>query len=339
MKCLRVLGCLALALAVAGVPACQRGPSRPRVAFVTNNPDPFWSIAEAGTKKAAAEENVEVLFRKPPSGEAAQQKEIIDTVLNQGVQAIAVSVIDPKNQHDYLDEIAARVPLVTQDNDAPTTRRLCYIGTDNYEAGKAAGRLVKEALPGGGTVAIFVGQLEPLNARQRKQGVLDELAGQKDATGDTYGKYRLAGVYTDQPEGATKCKENAVDVITRLQGEKDVCMVGLWAYNPPAILSAVKDRGREGRIKIVGFDENPTTLEGITDGSIHGTVVQQPYLFGYEAVKLMARLSRGDRSALPADGLRYVPHRVITREGGTDRVPVATFRKELDEMLHGKGGR
>jgi ribose transport system substrate-binding protein len=339
MKCLRVLGCLALALAVAGVPACQRGPSRPRVAFVTNNPDPFWSIAEAGTKKAAAEENVEVLFRKPPSGEGAQQKEIIDTVLNQGVQAIAVSVIDPKNQHDYLDEIAAKVPLITQDNDAPTTQRLCYIGTDNYEAGKAAGRLVKEALPGGGTVAIFVGQLEPLNARQRKQGVLDELAGKKDATGDTYGKYRLAGVYTDQPEGATKCKENAVDVITRLQGEKDVCMVGLWAYNPPAILSAVKDRGREGKIKIVGFDENPTTLEGIADGSIHGTVVQQPYLFGYEAVKLMARLARGDRSTLPADGLRYVPHRVITREGGKDRVPVATFRKELDEILHGKGGR
>src|SRR5262249_41818462 len=161
----------------------------------------------------------------------------------------------------------------------------------------------------------------------------------KDAGGETYGRYRLAGVYTDQPEGATKCKENAVDVITKLQDEKNVCMVGLWAYNPPAILSAVKDKGREGKIPIVRFHENPTTLQGIADGSIHGTVVQQPYLFGYEAVKLMARLARGDRSPLPADGVRYVPHRIITREGGKDRVPVATFRKELDEMLHGKGGQ
>ena len=153
-----------------------------------------------------------------------------------------------------------------------------------------------------------------------------------------YGKYELVGTYYDETN-ERKAKDNAADVLTKLGDEPNLCMVGLWAYNPPAILSAVKDRGREGKIKIVGFDENPTTLEGIADGSIHGTVVQQPYLFGYEAVKLMARLNRGDRSALPADGLRYVPHRVITREGGKDRVPVATFRKELDEMLHGKGGQ
>ena len=74
--------------------------------------------------------------------------------------------------------------LITQDNDAPRTRRKLYLGTDNYEAGKAVGKLVKEAMPEGGTIAIFVGQPDPINAKERRQGVLDELAGKKDAKGD-----------------------------------------------------------------------------------------------------------------------------------------------------------
>ena len=73
-----------------------------------------------------------------------------------------MSVINPKDQSGYLDEVANKVPLICQDNDAPQTKRLAYIGTDNYKAGRAAGRLVKEALgDAGGTVVIFVGSLEP----------------------------------------------------------------------------------------------------------------------------------------------------------------------------------
>jgi ribose transport system substrate-binding protein len=333
MKFLRASGWLAAALTAAGLPACNRanGPdaARPRVAFVSNNPEAFWTIAEHGTKKAAGEENVEVLFRKPAQGDASVQKEVIDQVMGQGIKALAVSVIDPKNQAPYLNEIAERVPLITQDNDAPNTKRLCYIGTDNYEAGKAVGQLIKEALPDGGVIAIFVGQLEPLNARQRRQGVLDELAGAKDVDpeGKTFGKYRLHRTYTDQPEGGQRCKENAVDAVTALQNEKAVCFVGLWEYNPPNILSALADKGKLGQVKVVGFDENPATLQGVADGHVTGTVVQQPFLFGYESVRLMAALARGDKSKLPPGGVRHVPHKVITRAN------VAEFRDELDRML------
>ncbi|HZY86946.1 MAG TPA: substrate-binding domain-containing protein [Gemmataceae bacterium] len=335
MNPLRACATLLAALAVAGLSGCQKGgPAKTKVAFVSNNPESFWTIAEAGTRKAAAEEDVEVLFRKPEQGDAAVQKEKIDEVLNRGIKALAVSVIAPTDQRAYLDEVAAKVPLITQDNDAPDTKRLCYIGTDNYEAGKGVGKLVKEMMPDGGVIAIFVGDLVPLNAQQRRQGVLDELAGAKDAKGDTYGKFTLHKTYTDQPEGPQKAKENAVNAITELQNEKrPVCFIGLWAYNPPAILAAVKDKKKEGRIKIVGFDEDPATLQGIADGHVYATVVQQPFLFGYESVKLMARLARGDRSTLPKDGVRYVPHRVITKEGGKDRMPVADFRKELDQLL------
>jgi ribose transport system substrate-binding protein len=343
MKSLRLLGWLAAGLLLIVTTGCQQGPARTKVAFVTNNPETFWNIAEKGCAKGANEFGVEVVFRKPDSGDASRQTEIIDNLLNQDIKALAVSVINPQGQSAHLKEIASRVSLITQDNDAPDSGRLCYIGTNNYKAGRAVGQLVKEALPNGGVLAIFVGQTEPLNARQRRQGMLDELAGNpepKDINnfedgkdGEMYGKYRLHRTYTDQPIGSQKATENASDALTDLAGEKNLCFIGLWAYNPPAILSAVKDKDKLGQVKIVGLDENEATLQGIIDGHIHGTVVQNPFEFGYQAVRFMASLAKGDRSLLPKDGILYVPHRVITKEGGKDRIPAAKFQKELNELL------
>jgi len=166
-----------------------KGKSKPpggtpiKVGFVSNNAEDFWSIAEAGTIKAANDFGVEVLFRRPQSGTAADQQIIIKDLLTQGVQAIAISVNAPEDQLDLLNEVADKIPLITQDNDAPKSRRRCYVGTDNYTAGREVGKLVKEAMPGGGTIGIFVGKPDPINARERRQGVLDELAGAKDARG------------------------------------------------------------------------------------------------------------------------------------------------------------
>src|ERR1700730_7386486 len=234
-----------VALAIVGVavlltPACRQSagtPVKTRVAFISNNADPFWTIAEAGANKAASELDVVLFFRRPLTGTAAEQKAIIEDVLVRRVQAIAISVNDPVNQRDFLDRIAERVALITQDNDAPESKRLCYIGTNNYRAGRDAGKLVKEAMPDGGTIAIFVGKPDPLNARERRQGVLDELADEKDAKGQTkYGKYTLLNTFYDYVD-QKKAKDNAADALTQLRDQSNVCLVGLWAYNPRAILS------------------------------------------------------------------------------------------------------
>lgn len=309
----------------------------PQVAFVTNNPDPFWSIVEAGCRKAEKETGVTVVFRKPVSGDPAAQQEVIESLVNRKIKAIAVSVSDPKNQTAYLNEVAAKVPLLAVDNDAPNSKRLCYIGTDNYVAGRAAGKLVKSAIPQGGTVALFVGLTESLNAHQRCQGVLDELA-DAPKPADTnklpalptrsaqYGKYKLLKVFTDQPEGQTKSVQNAADALLQMRNEANICLVGLWAYNPPAILTAVKDAEKLGKVKIVGFDENPVTLKGIEDGYIHATVVQDPFNFGYESVKAMAELAKGGQYT--GAKMRAVPHRVVTKGGGAGSITVAEYREQ-----------
>jgi ribose transport system substrate-binding protein len=348
MKPLRALAWLSAVLALPLLLGCPSSSGKPKVAFVSNNPETFWDIAEKGCRKAERELEqegtpYEVVFRKPDAGDPARQTEIIDNLMNQNIKALAVSVINPSGQHDHLKEVAAKVPLITQDNDAPDTGRLCYIGTNNYKAGRAVGQLIKEAMPDGGTLAVFVGQTEPLNARQRRQGLLDELAGKREPVdindmeyspdGRRYGKYRLHKTYTDQPVGAQRATQNATDALTELKREKNLCLIGLWAYNPPAILTAVRDKDLLGKVKIVGFDENDATLQGVADGHIYGTVVQNPFEFGYKAVRLMAQLARGDKSGLPKDGILYEPHRVITKEGGKGRIPVEKFRKDLKAIL------
>lgn len=324
-----------------------RGSGKTKVAFVSNNAESFWSIARVGAEKAAAESDVQLLFQMPDDTDQAKQKEKVDQVLRQGIKGIAISVIDPEKQDNYLKSISKRVTLLTQDNDAPNCGRTCYIGTDNYQAGRAAGALVKQAMPEGGMVAIFVGDLAALNARQRRQGVADELAGKKDAPttdGSKLGKYTLFKTYLDAPRGKEQAKINAVQALNddRLKKETNLCMVGLWAYNPPQIYSAVKDAGKLGKVKIVGFDEDTLTLKGIKEGHIHGTIVQQPYEFGYRSVKLLAQLAKGDKSGVPADGIMYVPHLAVTAEGKevktadgtkTEGRPVEAFQKELNKLL------
>lgn len=306
---------------------------KPKVAFVSNNPAEFWTICEAGARKAAEEEDVDLQFKRPQDGTAATQIQIIEDLLVNKTQAISVSVISPDNQIGFLDGVAARIPLLCVDNDASKSKRRAYLGTANIKAGRSVGELIKKALPNGGKIALFVGQLDPVNARERRQGVLDVLEGveskglRESPDGKKYGAYQLLGTFTDNVD-KNKAKDNAADVLTKNQGAMDLGLVGLWAYNAPAILSAVTDANRVGKVKIVGFDEDNETLEGIKTGAIEGTIVQNPYEFGFQSVKMMADLIRKPESVkIPADGIMDIPHKVLTKDN------VQAFQTELKKLL------
>lgn len=225
---------------------------RTTVAYVTNGIDPFWTIAAAGAKAAAREFDMNVLLRFPPKG-VADQKAMIEALLVQkDVSGAAISPIDPSNQQELLNKFGEQKHYITHDSDAPETNRLAYIGMDNYDAGRMAGQLVREALPAGGTVMIFVGRLGQLNAEQRRQGVIDELldrpkdSTRRDPPGEVIKgeKYTIVGTRTDNFDKA-KAKQNAQDAISKYPDLG--CMVGLFAYNPPLCLQAIKAAGREVR--------------------------------------------------------------------------------------------
>jgi len=310
----------ATAIAVAIVVGCSKPSEKSDFAYVTNGVDPFWDLCAAGVRIAEKEFGVKCEVHMPTKG-VVDQKRILEAMVAKGVKGIAVSPVDPDNQTGHLNEIAQVTKLITHDADAPESDRLVYIGTDNYKAGRALGQLVKEAIPDGGEVMIFVGRLEQLNARQRRQGVIDELLNRghqtlgqvkfdevaKEFKGD---KYTVLDTRTDNFDKA-KAKANAEDAITKYKNL--ACMVGLFAYNPPACIDAIREAGKLDQIKVCGFDEQESFLQAIKDGHAHGTISQQPWNYGYNSVKLLKSIMDGDTSAIPANRFIDVGYKVITK--------------------------
>jgi ribose transport system substrate-binding protein len=286
-----------------------------KLAFVSNNAATFWTIARAGCQDAEKElGNVQVDFRIPSTGSAAEQQQILDDLLAKGVDGIAVSPIDPVNQMAILNKVAGQCLLICHDSDAPDSKRVCYIGTDNVAAGVEAGKLIKQVLPNGGKIMVFVGRMDAQNAKERFAGIKQELQGSK---------VEIIDVRTDDTD-TVRAQKNAEDTLVKYP---DVaCLVGLWNYNGPAILNAVRSSGQAGKVKIVCFDENAETLEGVASGDIYGTVVQQPYEFGKQAILRMSRYLRGDKEAL-AGGKQIIPTRDVTKGD------VADFQAKLKSIL------
>jgi ribose transport system substrate-binding protein len=302
------------------------GSAQQSVAFITNQIADFWKIAEAGCNDAEKDFGINVEVRMPSQATAVEQKRIVEDLLTSGVQAIAISPIDADNQVDWINSIAASVPLITHDSDAPASDRLMYIGMDNYAAGRACGELVKQALPDGGQIMLFIGRLEQDNSKFRRQGVIDALL-ERDRDMNYYrdranawdpaddeiqgNNYTVLGTITDQgkPEVAQAKAEDSLNTYPDIKA-----MVGLFEYNPPACYQALDKAGKLGKVKLIGFDENDVTLQAIKDGTCAGTVVQNPYMYGYESVRVLKDILDGKDDAVPASQYLDIPPRTITSE-------------------------
>jgi len=276
---------------------------KPTMAFVVNGASDFWKAAEAGVKKAQAElpdYNMELKY--PEQSSAAIQQRLMDDLVAAGVKAIMVSAVDPATSTDALNRIADQIPLFTTDSDAPQSKRVAYIGSSNVDAGKQAAEIAKKALPDGAKCMGFVGLLGADNAKERIQGMKDGLAGTKIELVD------VRGDDIDQ----TRARKNVEDALV---ANPDVnCMVGFYSYNTPRIYEALRDAGKLGQITVIGFDDDPITLGGVKEGNIAGTVVQQPFEWAYQGMKLMAAYLKGDKSGIPANGLIIVPTKVVDKD-------------------------
>ncbi len=274
-----------------------------KLAFVTNNASDFWTIARKGVEKAQGEfSDISVEFKIPSEGTAADQKRVLDDLVATGIDGMAISPVDPTNQTEHINELAKKTLIVTQDSDAPNSSRSLYVGTNNVDAGKQAGKLIKEALPNGGKIILFVGKSDAQNAKERADGIKEALEGSNVEIIDTR---------TDDTDRA-RAKANAADALVKYP---DVAgLVGLWSYNGPAILNAVKDADKVGKVKIICFDEEDETLAGVKDGAIYGTVVQQPFEFGYQAIKYMRQILNNDKTGLPESKQIFVSTLEIKKE-------------------------
>ncbi|HTB41493.1 MAG TPA: sugar-binding protein [Reyranella sp.] len=272
------------------------------LAFVVNGASDFWKAAEAGVRKAQGElPNYTLVFKYPEQSSAAIQTRMMDDLVAAGVAGIMVSAVDPKTMGDALNRVGGQVALFTTDSDAPNSKRVAYIGSSNVDAGKQAGQLMLKAMPNGGKCMGFVGLPGADNARERIDGVKETIKGSK---------IELVDVRADDID-QTRAKRNVEDTIT---AHPEInCMVGFYSYNTPRIYEALKEAGKLGKVTIIGFDEDAITLGGVKEGTIVGTVVQQPYEWGYQGMKDMAKYLEGDKSFIPANHLIIIPTQIIDK--------------------------
>ena len=286
--------------------SCNKKPKaendKPTFAFVINQSARFWDIAHAGCQKAAEEEDVYVDYQVPGQGSAAQQKQIVETLIAKGCAGLAISPLNPESFGRLLDEASNYMPVICQDSDAPNSKRSCYIGTDNVAAGRVAGQQMKNVLPQeGGKVAVFVGKLDVANARERHQGVAEAL---------TDSNCEIVEVFTDQTDRSV-AQANVRAALAKYPDLKGI--IGLWNYNAPSAIMVLKDYPNHD-IKVVGFDEDIETLEAIRRGDMVCSVAQNPYEFGYQSIKMLAKLHRSEPVDIPENKLIYIPVRVINKD-------------------------
>jgi ribose transport system substrate-binding protein len=248
-----------------------------RFAFVTNNTSAFWNIAVKGIKKAEQDFGFKAEPFRPIKGELAEQQRFLEDILVLGFDGVAISPLNPDSMTPLLDRVAAKMPVITHDSDAPRAKRRAYVGTNNVEAGKAAGAAALEALGGkrAGKVALFVGRMDMQNAIERKQGIEEAFKG----TG-----LEILPVFLDYADRA-KAKKNVEDALARYP---DLALtIGVWSYNGPCLAGAIRESARTTKPAAVAFDEDEETLKAVEDGIIYATIVQKPFEFGYQSMRLL----------------------------------------------------
>ncbi len=257
-----------------------------RFAFVTNNSSKFWNVAEKGLRKAEKDFGIQVQIFRPLKGDVADQQRFLEDILVQHFDGVAISPINPDGMTAVLDHVAEKIPVVCHDSDAAKSKRKSYVGTNNVEAGRAAGNAALDALKRAnisqGKVAIFVGRIDMQNAIERRQGVSEVL-------GKVSG-LEILPVFLDNTD-RTKAKKNVEDALARYPDL--VLTIGLWSYNGPCLAGAIRESTRAQKPLIVAFDEEEETLKAIDEGLIYATVVQKPFEFGYQSMKLLRDVKQG----------------------------------------------
>jgi ribose transport system substrate-binding protein len=297
----------------ASAPAASTGAYR--FAFVTNNSSDFWNIAEKGLRKAEKDFGVKVDMFRPLKGEIADQQRFLEDIMVQNFDGVAISPINPDAMTGTFDKVVAKMPLVCDDSDAPKSKRNVYVGTNNIQAGRAAGAAAIDALKaaniGKGKIAIFVGRIDMQNAIERKQGV-DETLGKLPG-------FEILPVYLDKTDRAL-AKKNVEDALARYPDL--ALLMGLWSYNGPCMAGAVRASSRKDKPVMIAFDEEEETLKAVQDGAIFATIVQRPFQFGYQSVKALKDLKDG----------KTVPPVVDTGILTVNKDNVTQFWNELREL-------
>jgi ribose transport system substrate-binding protein len=255
------------------------------IAYVTKALNNIIDVpAKVGAEKAAQELGVDVIWAGPVQTDAAKQVEVVEGLIQRGVDAIAISAIDPNALKSVIDQaVNAGIKVITWDSDSPQSKRAFYYGTDNYKGGYQAGKLLAKYMGNKGTVAILTGVPGSLNLEERIRGF-------KDAIKGTQMVVKTVLPCDDDVNKAVEVVESYTRANPDLGGW---FFVGGWPLiAPKEALGFLEDfKG-----KIVSFDTLPSELDFVKAGVVDGLIGQRFYAMGYDGVKFLVDMIRNGKT-------------------------------------------
>ncbi|WP_163151701.1 sugar-binding protein [Anoxybacillus sp. MB8] len=238
--------------------------------------NPYWRKIENGAKEAAKQYNINIEYTGPLQTSIDEQVKLLEKAIASRVDGIIVQNLKDEAFTPLIDKAISRnIPVITIDADAPKSRRIAYVGTNNFEAGQLLGKAVVSRVDGERAIGVIIGTDTSENQRLRLQGFLSVIA--------EHPRLQVVSVTSSNISRI----QASIQAEQMLRKHPNISvMVGTSALDAIGIRMAVKNLHREN-IQIFGFDDVEETMEAIKEGDIVATVVQKPYDMGYSAVKLM----------------------------------------------------
>ncbi|WP_089718396.1 sugar-binding protein [Candidatus Entotheonella palauensis] len=271
--------------------------------------NPFFDLARDGCKKAEGElDDVECYYIGPSEHTELEQIQIVQDLISQGVNGIAVSPSNAPAMAKALNRAkAAGIPVMTWDADLldkDKAIRATYVGTKNYDIGVNLAKIAMLLKPEGGSLCLQTGGAAAANHNERLQGIRDTLGGTSGTTppgnplDGANGWKEVAGCPLITDDDSAKAVQGLADILNKYAGELDVFIstgaFTQWSDNAyRQAVSPHKARMDKKELIIVVADTLPMQMQQLQDGFSHGQVGQRPFEMGYKAMYVLKDLVAG----------------------------------------------
>jgi len=309
-----------LALFLITTAGCGRHDSDEKYFLVTNNVQlPYWQEAKAGFMQASEQLRVQAKVVGPDTYDAKAELEAFEDAVKKKPAGILISVADPAVlMYGINNAIAAGIPVITIDADAPVSKRLFFVGTNNYQAGLLGGKRLAEELKDKGNVVVFTIP-EQTNLAERLRGYREALGRFPDIhvvrVVDIAGDPRVAFDTTGEILGKDADKVNAF-VCLEAQAGREVATV-------------LNNRNVKNKI-VIAMDTDADTLDWIDKGVIAATIAQKPYTMSLVGLHMLDDLYHNKIPKLDndwsKDSFAPIPAFVDTGTAVIDKNNLKAFR-------------
>jgi ribose transport system substrate-binding protein len=256
----------------------------------------FWKAVEAGAQEAGKELGVKIVWKGPlKENDRAQQIGIVQQFVSDKVSGIVLAPLDDTALVKPVQSAAqAKIPVVIFDSALKGEQGkdfASFVATDNRKGGQLGGERLAKLLGGKGKVVLLRYQVGSASTMEREAGFLEAI--QKNPGIELIVDNRYAGATVGEAKNAAM---NLVDKLKQADG--------VFCPNESStagMLLALRQNGLAGKVKFVGFDSSESLLDGLNKGEINALVVQNPKKMGYEGVKTLVSVIKGEEVPASVD--------------------------------------